>query len=252
MTIISHKYKLIFLKTRKTAGSSIEASLARYCGPGDIISTSVDAENHGIPKRTNDVIRFRELGASGWKYYLKSASSHSLQRIMKFRMPERKKLVPKYVQHMPALDLRDLIGAELWNDYYKVCFERNPYDRLVSFYYWRMKRFKIDYSFNDFARAVLTGNSRQQKKLGAQDFSNLPFYFDRDEVVVDFIGKFENLNEDLACICKNCGIEFDRWLPKAKSATRKNRQYRDMYSSELRMLADEAFGLEKKLFGYEF
>lgn len=252
MTIISHKYKLIFLKTRKTAGSSIEASLARYCGPEDIVSTSVDAEKHGISKKTNDVIKFSNLGASGWQYYLQSVFSHSLQRIMKFKLPEKRKLVPRYIQHMPALELQCLIGTKLWNDYYKVCFERNPYDRLVSFYYWRMKRFKMDCSFNDFARAVLTGSSSQQKQLGAQYFSNRPFYLDKAEVVVDFIGKYENLNEDLTHICSKCGIDFDGWLPKAKSTSRRNMQYQSMYTPELITFADEAFSLEKKLFGYEF
>ncbi len=36
--IISHKYKFIFLKTKKTAGTSIEISLSRYCGDKDIIT----------------------------------------------------------------------------------------------------------------------------------------------------------------------------------------------------------------------
>ncbi|MEL6382956.1 MAG: chondroitin 4-O-sulfotransferase, partial [Cyanobacteria bacterium J06626_18] len=31
--IISHEYKFIFLKTRKTAGTSIEIALSKFCGP---------------------------------------------------------------------------------------------------------------------------------------------------------------------------------------------------------------------------
>ena len=36
--IVSHKHKFIFLKTRKTAGSSIQVTLAEHCGEDDIIT----------------------------------------------------------------------------------------------------------------------------------------------------------------------------------------------------------------------
>ena len=36
--IISHKHKFIFMKTRKTAGTSIQVALSKICGPDDIIT----------------------------------------------------------------------------------------------------------------------------------------------------------------------------------------------------------------------
>ncbi len=36
--IVSHKHKFIFLKTNKTAGTSIEIALSKFCGEDDIIT----------------------------------------------------------------------------------------------------------------------------------------------------------------------------------------------------------------------
>jgi hypothetical protein len=38
--IISHERKFIFLKTKKTAGTAIEAALSELCGPLDVITAS--------------------------------------------------------------------------------------------------------------------------------------------------------------------------------------------------------------------
>ena len=47
--IISHKYKYIFLKTNKTAGTSIEIALSKHCDHNDII-TPISAEDEAIRK----------------------------------------------------------------------------------------------------------------------------------------------------------------------------------------------------------
>jgi hypothetical protein len=36
--ILSHRYRFIFLKTGKTAGTSVEIALSEYCGAEDIRS----------------------------------------------------------------------------------------------------------------------------------------------------------------------------------------------------------------------
>ena len=41
--IVSHKYKFIFIKTRKTAGTSIEYNLSKYLGKEDIITPTSEA-----------------------------------------------------------------------------------------------------------------------------------------------------------------------------------------------------------------
>jgi hypothetical protein len=36
--IVSHEHKFIFLKSKKTAGTSIELALSQLCGPSDILT----------------------------------------------------------------------------------------------------------------------------------------------------------------------------------------------------------------------
>ncbi len=38
-----------------------------------------------------------------------------------------------------------------------------------------------------------------------------------DEVVLDQVGRYESLVPDVTSLCERVGIEFDGWLPTAKS-----------------------------------
>lgn len=53
--IISHKYKFIFLKTKKTAGTSFEIALSRYLGEDDVVTPiSPECEALRQEKATGD------------------------------------------------------------------------------------------------------------------------------------------------------------------------------------------------------
>lgn len=48
--------------------------------------------------------------------------------------------MPKWWNHMPASQIKSLIGDDIWNQYFKFCVIRNPYDRVVSFFFWEMRQ----------------------------------------------------------------------------------------------------------------
>src|SRR6185312_12550479 len=112
--ILSHKYRFIFLKTRKTAGTSVEVSLARCCGPRDVLTPvcpegealrgglGLGPRNHGPP--------LRQYGLRDW-----------LRLLLKGRpMPGS-----WFYNHMPAREVRARVGARVWDSYFKFCFERD-------------------------------------------------------------------------------------------------------------------------------
>ena len=57
--IINHKYKFIFIKTRKTAGTSIEIALSQFCDANDVIT----------PITGQDECKRQELGFRGPQNY---------------------------------------------------------------------------------------------------------------------------------------------------------------------------------------
>jgi len=48
--IISHKYRFIFVKTLKTAGTSIEVFLSQHCGPDDVLTPILPHVEPHLPR----------------------------------------------------------------------------------------------------------------------------------------------------------------------------------------------------------
>ena len=62
--IISHEHKFIFLKTRKTAGTSVELALRQLCGPDDIIAPIGNAE-----ERRQQSLHYQGRPPQNWRVH---------------------------------------------------------------------------------------------------------------------------------------------------------------------------------------
>ncbi|QNF28464.1 sulfotransferase family 2 domain-containing protein [Metabacillus elymi] len=218
--IISHKHKFIFIKTKKTAGTSIEISLSRFCSEEDIITPIYPTEDENIRA---------EFGKFPQNYVIEIHENNQIEK-------------KEFYNHIPADEIKKLIGENIWNSYYKFCFERDPWDKVISAYYFiATKKSNEKITFEQFLDTYVTFPY------------NYPLYTIDDRVVVDFVGKYENLEEDIMKICKEIGLPYDGWLPKAKGNYRKNRDhYTKFYTLEQKQIVERYYKKEIELFDYRF
>lgn len=227
--IVSHKYKFIFLKTRKTAGTSIEIALSKECGPEDIITPIHPAEDELLRK---------EFGGRGPQNFTYPKNRYSLRDWAVLALKQKQKTA---YNHMPASQVLHLVGPEIWNSYYKFTVARNPWDAAISMYYWRSGESRP--SLSEF---IASSDLDPLKK-------NFLIYTLDGKVAVDKICRFENLKEELATVYEHLGIPGPLELPRAKGQSRPDkRPYQEVYGQADADAIAKIFADEINLLGYTF
>lgn len=232
--IISHTHKFIFIKSFKTAGTSIESTISNYCSGNDIVTPINDYRHNRNEKgefihKAMNAEEFIELGLDN-------------------------------LQHVEALVIKKMVTPEVWDSYFKFSISRNPWDMAVSYFHWEKrqdpaiqprKRFYhyIGFPFSEIA----------QIRALFSDFihnSNWPnndnFYTIDNELCVDYVIRYENLSADFNSVCKKLGLPVDT-LPRLKGGIRKNKyHYSDYYDEETKAIVAEHHKNDIRLFGYKF
>ena len=151
--------------------------------------------------------------------------------------------------HLDILQIKKQVTIKQFNQYFKFGFVRNPWDRAVSLYNRNEGiQLKNKMSFVNFIKwhnyATDTCTHPSQKKY------QLDFFTDSvGELLVDFIGKFENLQQDFNIICDKIGIPQHQ-LPHINKSNHKH--YTEYYDDETREIVAEKYAKDIEYFGYEF
>lgn len=222
--LISHRKAFIYTKTLKTAGTSIEAYFEPFCMPEGVWVFSHAREE-----------------------YVSSAG------IIGFRGAE----IPahaKWWNHMSAEVIREQIGEVIWNSYHRFCAIRNPFDKVVSAFFFFARR----NSAESGARA--DASLASIKTDFATWVKNKRFPVDRDKYVIDGVVcmddviRYERLGEDLARLCARLGIEFEPdKVPSLKAGFRPEHiAIRELYTPQTKDIVARAYAFELDAFGYEF
>ena len=156
-------------------------------------------------------------------------------------------------------EFNNLILGITKNQYFSFSFVRNPFYRLYSIYMFLQKGGinKLDETlfqkhlakYTDFEDFVLNGLN---KKTIFQVTHLLPqSYFicnNKGEVLVSFLGRFENLINDVNHLSKKLGKEINlEHLNKNKK-----RSYKEFYSQEMIEIVNMVYEDDLRIFNYEF
>lgn len=231
MTVVSHRHRFIFLKTEKTAGTSIEIALSKFCGPDDIIARiSLEDEKTrrelGYPGPQNDgVAPLTSYRSHDWKDLIKRGIRKAV-----------------FYNHMPAAEVRRHVGNAVWDSSFKFCFERNPWDRVLSMYYWQNRKEPRPPLDEYLPRGI-----RSLRRNGFEQYTI------DGKVAVDRICRFEDLDGELEIVRARLGLPEPLSLPRAKGGHRADRRhYRDVLTESQRQRIAEAFKDEIALLGYKY
>ncbi|WP_024328241.1 sulfotransferase family 2 domain-containing protein [Thioalkalivibrio sp. ALR17-21] len=240
--IISHRNRFIFIKTRKTAGSSLEVGLSRACGPEDII-TPLSAN------RGEEELRRAEGGQGPTNCHKRPLEHRGWKEWRRLLFRGRR---TEYPQHARAPQIRSFIGPGIWHSYFRFTIERNPWDRALSRYWWQKHRWEEKGRDNFPSLSEYLAWLEEHKPHW---LSNWDHYTIDDEIAVDRVLRYEKLNDELTELQQELGLGTDIRLPeqRAKSGFRQGRQdYREILSDADRAVIDRVCRREIAAFGYRF
>ncbi len=200
--MISFQKRFLFVHIPKTAGNSIQSILRDY-SEDELVA--LRSEQDGIER----------FGLRNPKYKIK--------------------------KHSTLAEYKAVLGETGFGGLYKFTCVRNPWDRMVSFYFtptqntaaWDRKKF----------RKIIS------KALSAADYLRLDEGEKDPFDNVDYVMRFENLADDFRTVCRALGI-LPTTLPQYNRSSREH--YSKYYDDGLRELVRTRFAAEIERFGYTF
>ncbi|MDB9526418.1 sulfotransferase family 2 domain-containing protein [Oscillatoria sp. CS-180] len=215
--LISEKYKFIFIHIHKNAGISIKHALRPFA-----------------------VEKWQPFAIGQWQWRVH-------KRLKKKGFPSPFFEPHPFHGHIKASEMIDALGFDAFNSFFSFAVVRNPWDWQVSLYKYMLKRethyqhefIKSLGSFENYIKWRCENEVRYQK-----DF----IYSEDNRLLVDFVGRYENLNADFNQICSRIGVSTS--LPKLNVSD--GRPYRHYYTEETKELVGKVFEPDVKILDYTF
>ena len=167
--------------------------------------------------------------------------------------------------HMTIDHYQLVFSRNEFKNYFKFAFVRNPWDRLVSAYHfmkaggfgaddekWVEDNLAEYQNFDGFVKGWLNRKNIQSPGSAIHFLPQFKFVCTKDNIpMVDFIGYFENLEEDVAYIRDRIGISGQALLFLNKTESRRQ-DYRSYYTEETKRIVEDVYREDVQIFGYDF
>lgn len=206
MVLVSFDKEFVFLKTRKTAGTTVEMCLEPAYAP----SRGPVKEKTKSRVTKQGIVGSRLSGLRHPKWLFRNSN--------------------RWRNHMPAEEVREAIGDDRFDRYTKITSVRNPFDRCVSLFHYRnpdLVRGGADFAeihaaFRDFILQVNWPGDVETTHV-------------RGRFCVDRVIRFESLAEDIRAVAAEMGVQLQEGaVPHTKStaSARKAHATADYYDRE--------------------
>lgn len=219
--LVSHRCKFIYMKTKKTGGTSVEIAFEPLCRE-KTVDRLID---------TTDTI-VSEAGVVGARGGGNPGEGNS-----------------RYHDHMSAAVLRTRVGEERWANYLKFCVVRQPWEKVVSMFHYRKPKIQVETPeviINEFR-----GWLHSESDVGIGEDWNV--YTIKDEPAFDVVIRHDQIAKDSASLLRLFDAD-NLELPRFKTNHRKNAtlNYIEYYDDESRNRVSNAFEKSINLFGWVF
>jgi hypothetical protein len=158
------------------------------------------------------------------------------------------------IQHLVSAGV---VAPKYLHRAFKFAFVRNPFDRIVSLYYY-LKKIRFNplpesMSFEEFCQVLERGD---YPPIGLYNHRGLNqcnpmvrwLYDERGQLMSDFVGRYESIEEDFQQLCDRIGIRGH--LPRHN--TTEHPPYRDHYSVRTRRIVEQVYREDLERFDYSF
>jgi hypothetical protein len=213
MCSINHEKKAIFIHIPKTAGSYLAEILYTNYGFTNYYLQRPDHTKICFQNYIDNSVKYHENKIHGTIFYYKTS---------------------KYLNSIMGMN------EEKWNTYYKFCFVRNPFDRIVSGWNYCINRNKYNIDFDKFINIEFDANSFDYWHTFMPQYRHI--VNEKGEKFVNFIGYFENIEQDLKVVLTKLNLKIthkpfiknqskhDNYLKYYKNYNNYSDKHSDMYN----------------------